>query len=288
MLIFGPEAARRYHAWAGASADLAASLSGGGDDAPRDHLPRTAAGSRSSASDLEILMDGVAASLPRLPAPGSRITGLIEDGACVPPDPIGEGLAIVGLTGRRRCGKTVAAEALRDRGAIRGHPFAPGKAMLRGYYVSLGASEEEALAMTDGHLKDVPSRLLDGVTSRLVMEVTGAHMGRVMGPEWTLGVELRRIFDPAAPFALIESVAYEERLIRSRPGSAIIRLEAAPGRRPPCAEPDAPNTDAAVSSIAADATVLNRFDGEEGFVGDVIGAILDLGIAVPEIESPRP
>lgn len=290
-LIFGPEAARRYHAWCGASASDALSMALRPGIMPAPFLPMSPDGVRYSASCFNRAMNAVASRLPAdLPRPRTIITDVVEDGACREPSEAADLFPIVGLTGGRKAGKTVVAEALVAMGGVTGHPFKPGKAMLRGYYVSIGASEEEAMAMTDGELKDVPSARLNGHTSRLIMEIVGNHMGKTMGPEWSLGVELRRIREPSAPFALVESVVYEEEMIRSRPGSMIIRLSPAPGAENAPARgaiADAPLTDASASEVRADVEIVNEFDGKGRLVGKVRDALVAHGFVLPG-EDPSP
>lgn len=142
---------------------------------------------------------------------------------------------IIGVTGKRHHGKTETSLILqRLYGYQTGHAFAAGKAMAKAYFVYCGASEEEAEAMINGHLKDEPSPYLPGIgpfsvsqshgTPRFFMETLGHLMPTYMGVAWTAGVVIERLLSGLGlydlrfekkPRIVFESVVYEDNLMRS-------------------------------------------------------------------------
>jgi len=110
-------------------------------------------------------------------------------------------------------------------GFTRIHPFAGGKAACMGYFTHVGASADEAARMVNGDLKDVPCPLLPyNQTPRYFMERYGEFMGVQMGPDWTIGQEIRRELkkDPDARL-IAESIVYEVDVIR-RMGGVIVEI----------------------------------------------------------------
>lgn len=139
-------------------------------------------------------------------------------------------MIMIGLTGGRHVGKSTVARHLVERhGFSRLHPFDGGKAASRAFFMHLGADEETAWRMTDGDLKDKPSPILpvirnpehvipgkcelgDHYMPRFFMEKLGHCMGTVLGPEWTLEMELKRIADAAETDevrVVAESIVFE-------------------------------------------------------------------------------
>ncbi len=160
---------------------------------------------------------------------------------------------LIGLTGKRHVGKTETANILKPLGWRSVHPFGGGKAMVEAYFVRLGIPADTAHRMVHGDLKDTPHPLLPGDgLSRTFMERLGAWLPKAMGPEWTIGIELRlaRIADPAAKL-LVESVVYEAREIREA-GGRIIRIV-----RPNHEGVVGEQTDAAQAEITADVEIVN-------------------------------
>lgn len=176
---------------------------------------------------------------------------------------------LVGLTGRRRVGKSEAARILTSQhGFQRVHPFDGGKAMCRTYFERLGATAEAAERMTDGDLKDIPSPLLPGQQSpRYFMERFGKFMGTSLGPEWTIGVELDMKIRQSDRL-VVESVVYEAEAIRAR-GGVIIRVV-----RPGVDTVEALETDRHEALITADHTVVN--DGSFAELADKLARLLKL------------
>lgn len=167
---------------------------------------------------------------------------------------------VIGLTGRRGVGKSTAAAYLADAlGFARAHSFDGGKAAAAAYFRHLGAGEAQAHAMAHGHLRDVTSPLLPhGSTPRFFLERFGKFMGATLGPEWTLGAEIERIWrsDPTRA-VVVESVVYEAAVIRAV-GGTILRIE-----RPGHEGPAGIETDAAQAGIVVDATIVNDGDLEK-------------------------
>ncbi|MCW3782553.1 hypothetical protein [Defluviimonas salinarum] len=144
---------------------------------------------------------------------------------------------IIGLSGERQVGKSHIAQHLIDRyGFQRVHPFNGGKAACRGYFTHLGADADTAWRMTDGDLKDVPSQILPIISNpghgepgthyapRFYMEKLGQFMGVQLGPEWTIGAEMRLILNAneGKPVRLVaESIVYEADELRKLGGKII-------------------------------------------------------------------
>ena len=133
---------------------------------------------------------------------------------------------IIGLSGRRGVGKSRVADHLVDRhGFRRIHPFQGGKAACVGYLTHVGATPDEAARMVNGDLKDVPCPLLpENQTPRYFMERFGQFMGVQMGPDWTIGQEIRLALERDPDARLIaESIVYEVDVIR-RMGGVIVEI----------------------------------------------------------------
>lgn len=165
---------------------------------------------------------------------------------------------LIGFTGKRGVGKSEAAKILANRGFLPAHAFAGGKAAAEAYFRHIGASALDAREMVYGGLRDVPSILLpDRATPRFFLEKLGNWWGVTMGPDWSLGAELRRI-KRDAPFASVvcESLVYEADVFREA-GGRIVRVV-----RPGHVGPAGMMTDAAEAGIVADAEIVN--DGPLG------------------------
>jgi len=172
---------------------------------------------------------------------------------------------IIGLSGRRGVGKSRVANHLVERhGFLRIHPFQGGKAACVGYFVHVGATPDEAARMVNGDLKDLACPLLpDNQTPRFFMEKLGQFMGVQMGPEWTIGQEVRLAFEQNPNVRLIaESIVYEVDVIRKmngviveivRDGSTISGLE----------------TDKATALITPDIRFQNNGDSLTRLAGEV-------------------
>lgn len=160
---------------------------------------------------------------------------------------------IIGLAGLRRVGKSTACDHLvQHHGFVRLHPFDGGKAATRAYLTHIGISSDYAWRMTDGDLKDTPcDRLPGNATPRSFMEPFGKFMGVEMGPEWTIGMELRRLAEQGHERIVAESVVYEDEVVRSLGGS-IWKLTKS-DRLPV----EGLKTDAYTMAMQSDLTILN-------------------------------
>lgn len=152
---------------------------------------------------------------------------------------------IIGLTGRRGVGKSEIANLLNQLYGFRViHPFAPGKAMLCGYYRYMGVPEAVAVAMTDGALKDTPfaeiyirrtthtdiavSELgMPWASSREAMESLGWILGSMPGSPFTLPSAYARARSNVDPDTnlVVESVVYEVEQLQSLEPTLIIRVD---------------------------------------------------------------
>lgn len=190
---------------------------------------------------------------------------------------------IIGLSGRRGVGKSrVADHLVEQHGFLRVHPFQGGKAASVGYFTHIGMTADEAARMVNGDLKDVPCPLLPfNQTPRYFMERFGQFLGEQMGPEWTIGQEIRRAFEKDPNARLVaESIVYEVGVIRNlggviveitRDGSSITGLE----------------TDKATAMIVPDITFSNNgtsLVALKGEVDDLLERVMDHVEPDPEPE----
>lgn len=180
---------------------------------------------------------------------------------------------IIAFTGKRNVGKTTAANYLVEKhGYIRAHPFNPGKAMCKTYYMYCGASEDEAERMINGDMKDSPSPYLPGnSTSRFLMEEWGMFSGKVLGPAWTLGIELKKIQrEQPDKNIVIESLVYEEPWVRVHfPNTVVVRII----RQQESDVGYTKNTDAAEKEITVNYVLKNK--GSVGHLYEKIETMLD-------------
>ena len=77
---------------------------------------------------------------------------------------------IIGITGRAGSGKSTLAEGLIQRGFVRVRFVDPLKEMLR----AIGLSDDQV----NGHLKEIPTAILEGKTPRFAMQTLGTEWGR--------------------------------------------------------------------------------------------------------------
>jgi len=160
---------------------------------------------------------------------------------------------IIALTGDRLVGKSSVANHLtHNHGFIRVHPFDGGKQMCKAYYVYHGFSEEDAERMINGDLKDTPMEDLPyGQSSRYFMEEVGKFIP-TLGLDWTLGAEIKRVHRMYGDVDIvIESLVYEEFVVREYVNSMIIRIERPDGYI------TGMHSSVAVNTITPDITVQN-------------------------------
>lgn len=160
---------------------------------------------------------------------------------------------LIGLTGKRGVGKSEVAGFLVELGFVRVHAFDGGKAATQAYFEHIGYARDVAWRMVYGDLKDKPAQFLpESAHPRTFMERFGRFMGTEMGPEWTLGCELRRAKRLYPGKHLVaESIVYEDKELRAA-GGYIIRIE-----RPGHIGPVGMKTDEYESQIVVDATIIN-------------------------------
>lgn len=266
---FGAEAFRRYYEYVGMSPSEARDLANHPSVEPRVEL-----GGHSA----QFFTDGINHLFDEIMGSEWEATNALMDGVELS-DKISvnasgsETPLIIGLTGKRESGKSVIGQHLvDDLGFVRLHPFNAGKAFLRGYYETRGATPEEAWHMTDGDTKNVPASCLpvnpetgENYSSRWVMERMGRHMAREMGLDFTLGADIRHhaSASPGRPL-LVESIVYEEELVRDM-GGIIVRVTRAPGTE--TAGPSVGDvSDSFVDKVRHDHEIVNHMDGKEKLI----------------------
>lgn len=163
---------------------------------------------------------------------------------------------IIGLTGKRGVGKTEVAKALQGVGYVDAHPIEGGKRMAVAFYEYLGIDRDIAHRMAFGDLKDVPHPLLPGgKDSRYFLERLGKFLFD-LGPDWTIGAELKRQKRMGATKIVVSSVVYEEATVRAQ-GAKIVKVV-----RPKHKGPAGDKTDRVVDAIIPDMTLTNDGDIE--------------------------
>lgn len=162
---------------------------------------------------------------------------------------------MIGLTGKRNVGKSTVAAMLEEEGGFeRVHPLETGKEAALAWLTRVTGDQITAEEMVYGKLKDVPSHSLPGeVSPRYFLERFGEFMGRQLGVEWTLGLEidLVRRRSPRAPI-VVESLVYEAAWFKAQ-GGVVVRLE-----RPGHEGPAGIESDAVQAAIVADYSIAAR------------------------------
>lgn len=297
--IFGSEALRRYMLWAGAEVDVAWDMASSPDDRTADWMPENPlTGSSYTVRELSAAFDSIGHALPEggdafVTTRPDLMTGNTEDAGLAATASAQQTTPLfVGLTGGRGVGKSYLTTELVKEGFVRVHPFNPGKALLRGYYVSRGATEDEAFSMTDGELKDrpAPAGVLpidpetgQAYTSRFLMEKLGFHMAKVVGLSSTIGTELRHWASSGETKILVDSVVYEADEIRKMDNSAILKIVVPEGAQKETGI-KAEITDANVAKITPDALVVNEMNGVGPLMESFNTALATCGVSH---EDPR-
>lgn len=306
--IFAAEPIRRYFLWAGATPDEALDFAISPYPETADWMPTNKATGKPY-TNIEFITDmGKFAEM--LPNNGydfhwqSRgtdpylTTDVNTDAVTLGGDSTSVDPVFIGLTGERGVGKSFLTTELEKIGFMRVHPFNPGKALLRGYYVTRGATEDEALAMTDGVLKDVPAprdvlpvnpETGENYTSRFVMEKLGWFMANVIGLSSTIGTEMRHWAAAGKEKILIDSVVYETDEIREMPNSAILGIKV-PAEKRKNTGIIAETTDAAVAKIVPNGWVVNDMNGAGPLMDNFYATCTSCGITIPQDDpdTPRP
>lgn len=169
---------------------------------------------------------------------------------------------IIGLTGERGVGKSEIVKFLVEKhGYQQTHSFAPGKIMFMAYLKHKRVPDDIAYEMVYGNLRDVSSPYLpNNATPRFFMEKFGYFMGFELGAEWTLGVEIENAIKDGYQKLIVDSVVYEESIIRANNG-IIVRVTR-PGTEHN-AHINAPNTNAFSKNVKENVEVINDGSLEE-------------------------
>lgn len=136
-------------------------------------------------------------------------------------------MILIGLTGERGVGKSEFTKyAMEFHNFGISHAFEPGKRLTMHFYVhELRIPHHIAVEMVYGSLKDIPSPYLpNNDTSRRFMEELGFCLGKKMGSEYTIGIEMDRIREDNRPGYIMDSVVYEAPFFVGR-GGIIVRIE---------------------------------------------------------------
>lgn len=141
------------------------------------------------------------------PAPRATASVVLRDRDCVPtPRPVASrGRVIVGLAGRKRCGKSTIAGVLRQHGFLEASFASP----IRMFATFLLSPE-----MVGGHdwldaNKETPIDWLDGKTPRQVMQTLGTEWGRQMiHPDLWVRRLARMVDASTAPNFVISDVRF--------------------------------------------------------------------------------
>lgn len=162
---------------------------------------------------------------------------------------------MIGLTGKRNVGKSTVANMLEEEfGFEKVHAIEGGKEMVYTWLARVTGSYITADEMVYGKLKDVPSHYLPSeVSPRYFLERFGEFMGRQLGVQWTLGMEidLARKRAPRVPI-VVESLVYEAAWFKAQ-GGVVVRLE-----RPGHEGPAGIESDAVQAAIVADYSIASR------------------------------
>ena len=314
VFVFPCEAFRRYYLWSGASESEAQFSSVWMDDLRFEgrvegtFLPMKKDGS--GRHDFQSLFGAMRGFSDVLLEKGFKPSEfLVEDpydltrnvddmivptpGAEVVADPI-----IVGLAGGRLCGKSFLSEQLAKIGFLEVHPFRPGKALLRGYYVTRGASEAEAWEMTEGKpggLKDSPAprdvlpvdpRTGKNMTSRYMMELLGKFMAEEVGLDSTLGREMCHWQGAGARKLLVGSVAYEADYLQDQ-GVPIIGITV-PEEKRINRDIVAEQTGAAIAKMRIDVPLVNTMEGADKLMADLRDGMAAIGFSLDDAETAAP
>jgi hypothetical protein len=133
-------------------------------------------------------------------------------------------IALCGLAGS---GKSTAAQYL-----VSGHRFkrlsysAPIKRMLRSLLIEAGAGFMEAVEMTDGKLKELPSPFLCGHSPRYAMQTLGTEFGRdIIGPDIWRRILLNKVRKHSGPVVVDDARFGDEIADLRQAGFLIVRIE---------------------------------------------------------------
>ena len=189
---------------------------------------------------------------------------------------------MIGLTGERGVGKSTVVKYLELKHNFENaHAFNVGKHMTLQMLLYMDVPYDTAYRMVYTDLRDVPSSYLPGkVSCRYFMEKFGFFMGKELGPEWTLGAELKHLkqfieyhddnikdSENAVRGIVFDSIVYEAPLFKEK-GGIIIRIT-----RPDADKTiEAPNTSKAQAEVKHDVEITN--DGSLDQLHSAIDAVL--------------
>lgn len=174
---------------------------------------------------------------------------------------------IIGFTGLKGSGKDTAASTFLDHGWKKIALADPLKAMVRSLMVARGCGVEEAMAYTDGDLKETPTLYLRGKTARLAMQTLGTEWGResISDDLWTDTWALRaNAVQKAGDGVVVTDVRFQNEVdtIR-RLGGQVFRIDR--GASPidvklRYAQASSHASESHVEKLDVDGMLLNNFD----------------------------
>jgi hypothetical protein len=133
-------------------------------------------------------------------------------------------IALCGLAGS---GKSTAADYFVSlHGFKRLSYAAPIKRMLRSLLIEAGAGFMEAVEMTDGKLKELPSPFLCGHSPRYALQTLGTEFGReIIGPDIWRRILLNKVRKHSCPLVVDDARFGDEIVDLRQAGFLIVRID---------------------------------------------------------------